>query len=245
MKSRLIVLSAMAALALFLTGSAYADSFPITIDGINFNDMNCGNCLETNVLFGHPQQGPALHIVGTTVHGAVPIDFDSPTGIFANGGQSDIDPCVVGTIADCHGNHTNGVITSLTTSVSTPGGFFLDLILDPQELTVTGDLQATVHLVGGATVTSPLFGEHMHGNNFLTIKVVEPGLAIESVVLTSPSGFEDLKQPRISGVNGAFVPEPSSMFLLGSGVLGLAAVLRRKLLHSAPRNTGKQEAFQS
>jgi hypothetical protein len=71
------------------------------------------------------------------------------------------------------------------------------------------------------------FGD-THGNNFLTITVT-PGDAIHSVTLDSGPGFQDLKQTRISGPFAEIIPEPSSMVLLGSGVLGLAQLLRRKL----------------
>ena len=53
---------------------------------------------------------------------------------------------------------------------------------------------------------------------------------ISSVTIDSATGFEDLKQPRISGISGVtLVPEPSSMFLLGSGLVGLMGLMRRKL----------------
>ena len=52
-----------------------------------------------------------------------------------------------------------------------------------------------------------------------------PSLASESAVGTIPS--EDF---TINGGSGATTPEPSSFILIGSGVIGIVGVLRRKLL---------------
>lgn len=69
-----------------------------------------------------------------------------------------------------------------------------------------------------------------HADNFLTILATNRE-TISSITIDSASGFADFKQPRISGISGVtLVPEPSSMLLLASGVLGIAPVLRRKIL---------------
>jgi len=213
--------------ALVLTALAYAQP------PVSFEFTNEGGIGENNILFGHPQQGPATGITGftSTGHGDLAVDFTSPTMITAKGGQSDIDPCTNGILADC----PNGRLTSLTVTVPGPGGvghgFFTDLILDPQKIAGDNDLHATV-VTNMGTFVSPAFGDHLNGNNYLTIEVTTPGAEITSVTLSATGlGFDDLKQPRISGVNGAPpVPEPSSMLLMGSGMLGLARVLRRKKL---------------
>jgi hypothetical protein len=109
-------------------------------------------------------------------------------------------------------------------------GFFMGLILDPQKTAGDHDLFALVATNMGP-VTSPAFGDHLNGNNFLTIEPTSPGVEITSVTLTSTGGFLDLKQPRVLGVNGAPpIPEPSSILLMASGMLGLSRVLLRKLL---------------
>src|SRR5215831_16607338 len=96
MKTRLIVLSAVAMVALFLAVmSAHADV-------VTFTEKNCGNCGETNILFGHPEQS-GQSIMGTTVHGMDIVEFTTTAGntLFAKGGQSDIGPCAA--IHNCPG----------------------------------------------------------------------------------------------------------------------------------------------
>jgi len=64
-----------------------------------------------------------------------------------------------------------------------------------------------------------------NGQNFLTI-VADPGTSIFSVTVSAPGGFTDLRQPRISGA-ASNVPEPATMLLFGSGLLGIGSAFRK------------------
>ena len=71
-----------------------------------------------------------------------------------------------------------------------------------------------------------------NGQNFFTITAIN-GQLINSISLTAIEGavFEDVRQVRLGGSEiTETIPEPATMILLGSGLVGVAARMRKRFI---------------
>ena len=218
------VILATAAFAILALASSTAWADPITI-----TTGNPGNQNTDNVLFNN---GSLVHS-GTLVQGdfngagaGFIADFTSASGngnLGVSGGQAVL---VGGAGNTPFSNATvqlenNATFTKLILNIDVTNG-----------LQFPTSVQFTVnYTLAGGQVFNQVFTVDTNGQNFFGIEAAE-GAVSNSVTVQGLNGttFADINQWRLGGFSQPAqpTPEPASMFLLGSGLVGAAGALRRR-----------------
>src|SRR6185369_15452942 len=218
---RLVLSLAAAVLMMAASSNAWADPITITVG-------NPGNTGTDNVLFNN---GALVHS-GTLVQGdfnsigaGFIVDFTSASNtgnLGVSGGQ-----------AVLVGGTGNTPFSNVTMQLEN-GATFTKLILNidvTNGLAPPTQVQFTVnYTLSGGQVFNEVFTVDTNGQNFFGIQAAE-GAVINSVTINGLPGttFADINQWRVGGFSTPnSVPEPASMFLLGTGLAGAAGAVRRR-----------------
>ncbi len=203
---------ALAVLGIVSVFSSTAKADIVVVTGVN-------NQGTSNVLLN-----PATNV--TTVTGVVGpsnliVNFESSSG----SGLLNANPSGQATVS---GGTGNTALTQLTFGLANNDTFTRAVF----NINAATNGSVVIH-VEGVNIDGGFFEDDFtvdaNGQNFFTVTAIN-GQAITSISLTAINGatFEDVRQVRLGGGEVGEIPEPASMLLLGTGLLGAAASLRKR-----------------
>lgn len=203
---------ALAVLGIVSVFSSTAKADIVVVTGVN-------NQGTSNVLLNPATD--VLTVTGVVGPSNLVVNFESSSG----SGLLNANPSGQATVS---GGTGNTALTQLTFSLAnndtfTRAVFNINAGTDGEvEIRVEG-----VNIDGG--FFEDIFTVDANGQNFFTVTAIN-GQAITSISLTAINGavFQDVRQVRLGGGEVGEIPEPASMLLLGTGLLGAAAGLRKR-----------------
>lgn len=203
------------ALAIFgivsvVAGTAKADIVVVT--GVN-------NQGTDNVLLNPATD--VLTVTGTVGPSNLLVNFTSSSG----SGLLSANPSGQATVS---GGTGNTALTQLTFGLANNDTFTRAVF----NINAGTDGSVLIHVTGiniNGGFFEDTFEVDANGQNFFTVTAIN-GQFMTSISLTAINGavFEDVRQVRLGGGDVGEVPEPASMLLLGSGLIGVAAGFRKR-----------------
>jgi len=158
-------------------------------------------------------------VTGTVGANNLVVNFTSSSG----SGLLSADPSGQATVS---GGTGNIAFTQLTFGLANNDTFTRAVF----NINAAGNGTVTIH-VEGININGGSFEDdftvNANGQNFFTVTAINGQLITSISLSTTDTTFEDVRQVRLGGTGE--IPEPTSMLLLGTGLLGIAAGARKRL----------------